>query len=206
MKMKNKGFGMLILIIAIFVIVSGMGGAYIIKNINKQELRENGNIDSSIIIPDNTQSSKTENMDIIKTKKPATLSTQNDDIVASLDKDTKEVFRGQPGYIKSVIKNGEDQWVLAVDFITQNPKWRLWGTEGFSPDEPFYINQNPKIRNFNTTSKTKFYRCSTREESLVDAETFMESVQMSIENNNDIGYSFNTNGSEVVLIMIVCVP
>lgn len=205
--MKNKGFGILILIIAIFVIVAGIGGAYIVKNINRQELQKIDNTDSSIINLDNTQSSKTENTDTIKTKNPTTPSTQNDDIVTSLDKDAKEIFKGQSGYIKSVIKNGKDQWVFAVDFITQNPKWTLWGTEGFSPDEPFYINQNPKIRNFNTTNKTKFWRCDMREENLVDAETFVEMVQISIENNNyEVGYSFDTNGSEVISIMMVCVP
>lgn len=204
--MKNKGFGKLILIIAVFVLVIGIGGVYIVKNINKQDLRENINTDSNITNLDNTQPSKTENIDSIKTKNPTTLSIQNDDVVTNSDKDAQEVFKGQSGYIKSVIKNGEGQWVLAVDFITQNPKWRLFGTEGFSSNEPFYINQNPKIRNFNVTNKTKTWRCSTREESFMDTETFMKEAQGYVSKKINPGYLFNTNGSEVISIMMVCVP
>lgn len=206
MKMKNKGFGILILIIAIFVIVAGLGGVYIVKNIDKQDTPENIGIKFDVDDSENSRLSKAENADIVKSEKSSIPLIQNDDIVASLSEGGKDVFEDQYGIIKSATNVGKNQWILAVDLVTRNSKW----LPGIGK-EPFFINQNPKIRNLNITTETKAYHlCSGPEGKPVNIEVFMQDLQKTMERNlevaREVARIFDITGHDIVNIYSSCVP
>lgn len=167
MALKNKGLGTLSLIIVAFILMAGVAGVYIVKNIDKQDTPEN-----------------------------------IDDIVASLSEEAQEVFKDQHGIIKSATSVGKNQWVLAVDLVTRNFEWLPGNNK-----EPFYINQNPKIRNFNVTNETKAYHlCSGPEGEPVNIEVFMQNLQKTMERNLEVARIFDITGHDIVNIYSSCVP
>ncbi|MFA6585854.1 MAG: PsbP-related protein [Candidatus Paceibacterota bacterium] len=77
-------------------------------------------------------------------------------IVSFNENSSTEIFKFQPGAIKSITANGNNKWILDVDLLSQNPNF-LPGVGG--PAGDFFINQNSKIRTLSVTSNTKAYNC-----------------------------------------------
>lgn len=130
----------------------------------------------------------------------APLPTQvNGTAVNSSDVD-QESFTRQPGAIVSVSKN-VNGWVLGVDLLTQNSK--------FNPgvdDEPFFINQNPKIRDLHVTHATKAYKCNgATDASYMETTPAELLVIIQAKEGEKTGY-FDITGSFIIGVYQQCLP
>jgi len=115
----------------------------------------------------------------------------------SSESSTNEVFKNQPGSIKSITVKNNNQWILAVDLLTRNPNWTPGG------ELPFFLNQNPKVRNLNVTGATKTYNCNgVNPDLLINTQTFISNIQ---EASYKTAY-FDINGTNITSIYQQCLP
>lgn len=123
---------------------------------------------------------------------------ENNDEV-STEEPPVEFFHNQPGDIKSITKEN-NQWVLAVDLLTRNPKW----LPGVDSTGEFFINQNPKIRNLNVTENTKTYNCQQDVEAsfLMNTATFISNLQKASYKT----VYFDIDGENITTIYQQCLP
>jgi len=134
----------------------------------------------------------------------------------SSEEASNEIFNNQPGAVKSIKAEGNNQWTLAVDLLTRNPKW----LPGVDSNGGFFINQNPKIRNLTVTKDTKTYNCENpgpmpkaMPNSLQNA--FISEIQDTINRSKtekgligEFGYTayFDINGNTITAIYQQCLP
>ena len=129
---------------------------------------------------------------------------------------TSEVFKNQPGAIKSVKSQGVNSWVLVVDLLSHNPKW-LPGVDGTGG---FFINQNTKIRQLTIDDLTVVKGCRFQQTTNGPAspvydygvKVFAEMVVSEISNagkdGREFGYTayFDINGTHIDTIYQQCLP
>jgi hypothetical protein len=129
-----------------------------------------------------------------------------------------EVFKNQPGAIKSVTASGSNNWVLAVDLLSPNPKW----IPGVDSTGGFFINQNSKIRNLNVTSTTKAYDCGMQYGNDTSVPPSLQNISSFISNIKNIvskaktdprsvgefGHTayFDISGTNITAIYTQCLP
>lgn len=127
---------------------------------------------------------------------------------SSSENSSTEVFKNQPGAIKSITVKGNNTWIFAVDLLTRNPNWlpSIDSTGGF------FINQNPQIRNLNVTNATKTYKCkNTVANLLTNTSSFIsytQGVKKSWGTANQADYTayFDINGTNISAIYEQCLP
>jgi len=130
---------------------------------------------------------------------------------------SQEVFKNQPGAIKSITAQGSNQWILAVDLLSNNPKW-------FPGVNDRYINQSTKIRDLMVTASTQTYNCDTNErpDILMDTASYVAKLQATIAQAKiDINYriggpvqlmtdwvtvNFDVSGDNITAIYSGCLP
>jgi len=125
--------------------------------------------------------------------------------IQSTEESTSEVFKNQPGEIKSIESKGSNEWLLAVDLLSHNPKW----IPGVDSTGGFFINQNPKIRNLNVSNTTNIYVCGpgpdendTSADILVSTSDFIKEIQSSDYKTR----YFDINGSNITAVYQQCLP
>lgn len=91
----------------------------------------------------------------------------------SAENSLKDIFKNQPGAIKSIKIEGNNQWTLAVDLLSINANW-IPGVD--STGGPL-LNQNTLIRNLTVTANTKTYNCGN---SLVNTSSFITNLENTI--------------------------
>ncbi len=130
---------------------------------------------------------------------------------------SQEIFKNQPGAIKSITVRDNNQWVLAVDLLSGNPKW----LPGVDSTGGFFINQNSKIRNLIVTQDTKTYDCGpgpdnndTSADVLNATSSFIAEIKTDIDSGNytikgqyggPVRY-MDINGSTITAIYAQCLP
>ena len=126
-----------------------------------------------------------------------------------------EVFNNQPGAIKSITDKDNNQWMLAVDLLSRNPKW----LPGVDSTGGFFVNQNTKVRNLNVTNATKTYNCGTGPDGnessadvLQNTSSFISAIQADKNKGNynkeffgPVRY-FDINGTNITAIYEQCLP
>lgn len=125
---------------------------------------------------------------------------------------TTEIFKNQPGAIKSITNQSDNQWLLSVDLLTPNTHWVPGG------QSDFFLNQNPKIRNLLVTNETKNYVCDgVKADVLGNTSKFMSDLQATIIRNEEEAKKFGTkaydytayfdiNGSNITAVYQQCLP
>lgn len=129
-----------------------------------------------------------------------------------------EVFKNQPGAVKSITVKSNNQWILAVDLLSRNPKW----LPGDDSTGGFFINQNTKIRNLTVSNNTKAYDCETQyadghnvPPSLQNTAAFIAKIQDTINKSKtdkglvgEFGYTayFDISGTNITAIYQQCLP
>lgn len=130
----NKGFAPLILAaIIVGALVIGGGAYYIGKS--KGEDKKVG------------EKLNVENQEVDNKKVEKVSDNSN------LEESSSEVFKNQPGAIKSIEYDGAE---FLVDLLTNNPNWIPGGSE------EFFLNQNSKIRRLNVNNATIVKNCATQ--------------------------------------------
>lgn len=203
----NKGIvPVLIALIVVGVIAVG-GVAYYVGN-NSSKVYKEIKVESNQLSKENN-SGEVKNLDSnIKINNVIDkVNTPN----LNTEEPSSEVFKDQPGAIKSLKSDGSNRWVIAVDLLSNNSKW-LPGVD--STGRPF-INQNSKIRSLNVTGNTKTYNCENAKPSLlVDTSSFLSTVQNNI-NKGDYTYKnefvgpmryFDINGINISAMYEQCLP
>lgn len=110
------------------------------------------------------------------------------------EESTTEVFKNQPGYIKSITSKGNGLWSIAVDLVTTNPDF-LPGVVG-----PRFLNQNTKIRNLNINSTTKIVPgCG---QVFVSNDGFMKDTLKMLPNANP--FYFDIKGGNISKMIESC--
>ena len=128
----------------------------------------------------------------------------------SSEESLTEVFKNQPGAIKSIKADGVNKWILAVDLLSGNSNW-------VPGENEFFINQNTKIRNLNVTANTKTYNCAGtgRPDLLVNTSNYVSNIQDKINKAKTdpglvghFGYTayFDINGTNITAIYERCLP
>lgn len=129
----------------------------------------------------------------------------------------QEVFKNQPGAIRSLAVSGSNQWMLSVDLLSYNPNW----LPGVDSTGGFFINQNPKVRNLTATKNTKTYNCGGPDGDggkpglLVNTPSFISRIQADINTGNytikkgqyggPVRY-LDINGSSITAMYMQCLP
>jgi len=135
-----------------------------------------------------------------------------------VENSTIEIFNKQPGAIKSITAQSSNQWVLAIDLLSHNPKW----IPGVDSTGGFFINQNTKIRNLTVSTNTKAYDCGVQYADgtvigprLQNTSSFISNIQNTINKAKtdlgligEFGYTayFDINGTNITAIYMQCLP
>jgi uncharacterized protein YxeA len=183
-----------IIIIAIFAIVLVGVGAYILRRKNNDKVLE------PVIVETAVTEKQTEN------------NYSETTIVSGGEDSTTEVFKNQPGTIKSITNQGDSQWLLSVDLLTRNTHWVPGG------QSDFFLNQNTKVRNLFATKETKTYECNgVNADALRNTSKFMSDIQAGMIKRDEEAKKFGTkaydytsyfdiNGSNIIAIYQQCLP
>lgn len=186
---KNKGFiGIgLILAIVLGIVVVGGGAYYLGKGSSKQEVKSPENI-----LPNN----ENKNLPVAENQKAKVAVSQ------SSEESSTEIFDHQAGIIKSIKSNETNKWTFVVDLLSRNSKW----TPG-DDNEPFFLNQNTKIRNLNVNSSTKTYECGDSPDTGAFGPFILSNTLDTIKQiqPDDIKY-FDINGTNITTIYEQCLP
>jgi hypothetical protein len=133
-------------------------------------------------------------------------------VTASGEDSAAEVFKYQPGAIKTITNQKDDKWLLAVDLLTKNPNYRPGG------ETDYFINQNNKVRNLLVTNETKTYECNgVNADALRNTSKFMSDIQVNMIKRDEEAKKFGTkaydytsyfdiNGTEITAIYQQCLP
>ena len=123
-----------------------------------------------------------------------------------------EIFKNQPGAIKTITNQNDGDWSLSIDLLTKNPNWRPGG------ETEFFINQNPKVRSLLVTKDTKTYECDgVNADAPRNTSNFIANIQahmakMEAESQKfgtkryDYTAYFDINGSNIIAIYEQCLP
>jgi hypothetical protein len=136
--------------------------------------------------------------------------TVTSDGTTNSEESSNEIFKNQPGAIKSIAASGNNNWQLAVDLLTRNPKW----LPGVDSSGGFFLNENPKIRNLTVTKDTKTYNCGTGVAGtppyiLQNTASFISNIQNKVnKSGEEFGYTtyFDINGTNITAIYEQCLP
>ena len=133
-------------------------------------------------------------------------------VVSGGEDSTTEVFKNQPGAIKSITNQSDSQWLLSVDLLTRNTHWVPGG------ESDFFLNQNPQIRSLLVTKETKTYECNgVNADALRNTSKFMSDIQVGMIKRDEESKKFGTkaydytsyfdiNGSNIIAIYQQCLP
>lgn len=182
----------IIIVIALIVLV-GIGAYLLGKNKNEKI--------SETIVPETTTMERQVNLD-----------TPEIAVASSSEDSTTEIFRNQPGAIKTIINQKDNEWLLTIDLLTRNPNWR--------PGEEidFFVNQNAKVRNLLVTEETKTYECNNaKADTLRNTSNFMSDIQNNMMKREreaekfgtrtlDYTSYFDISGSKITAIYQQCLP
>jgi len=135
--------------------------------------------------------------------------------LSNLEESSTEVFNYTSGAVKSIKLDGTNEWILAVDLLSNNPKW-IPGVDDR------WFNQNTKIRNLIVTKNTKTYTCGSNGSSDIPQEISIYMAEMQNEISKNISdfkriprdefmtdyllRAFDINGSDIIAIYKICLP
>jgi hypothetical protein len=162
MNMNQNGFANIILVIVVVMLLGAVGYFAFVKK-----------------SPEVAQQTNTPTPTQTKTLASTPTSTAS-------ETSTQEVFKNQPGAIRSLAVSGNNQWMFSVDLLSYNPHW----LPGVDSTGRFFINQDPKIRNLTVTKNTKAYDCGGPDGNgvkpglLVDTSSFISQIQADINTGN----------------------
>ena len=114
----------------------------------------------------------------------------------------EEVFKKQPGEIKSITVSGNDQWLLTVDLLSHNPDF----LPGISS---YFINQNPKIRNLTVIKDTKSFICGAGPDKNDTTPDIAQNTSVFLSNIEKREYKtvyFDIQGSNISAMYQQCLP
>ncbi len=145
------------------------------------------------------------------------ISTASTPTSTTSETSSQEVFKNQPGAIRSLAVSGNNQWIFSVDLLSYNPHW----LPGVDSTGGFFINQDPKIRNLTVTKNTEAYNCGGPDGDggkpglLVDTSSFISQIQADINSGNytvkkgqyggPVRY-LDINGSNITAMYQQCLP
>lgn len=195
MDMNQKGFASTVLVLVIVILVGAIGYFVAIKR-PAPELTLQTQEDKKAI-PSDYPEQKTATQPKITEEKIVTQPK-----IVTNEESQKEVFKEQPGEIKSITVLGDNQWLLVIDLLSRNPDF----LPGISP---FFINQNLKIRNLIVTKDTKAFICGAGLDKNVTTSDIAQNLSIFMSDIKKQEYKtvyFDIQGSNITAMYQQCLP
>ncbi len=142
------------------------------------------------------------NTDIVQTEeaKEAELALKKE--IEATEDSPNERFIEQPGEIKILKEISSEKWVMSLDILTRNPDW-------IPGENDFFINRNPKIRDYIITPSTRVYVCGEGldgNSTTPDVEASFTEYIRAIENDSHRVRYFDIRNGRVLSIYNQCLP
>jgi len=192
---NQKGFSRILSVFVLIIIIGAIGYFVAIKKLVQEPTVQTQEDEKA------TPSAYIEQKTVVQPKVTEGENATQPKIVIN-EESSEDVFKEQPGIIKSITVSGNDQWLFVVDLLSHNPDF-LPGSS------PFFINQNPKIRNLTVIKDTKSFICGAGPDKNDTTPDIAQNTSVFLSNIEKREYKtvyFDIQGSNVTAMYQQCLP